>query len=389
MTLALAEEWVGLVSMRTFQRRGKTAYIFGEQHEDVPNASVLAVHPHHVATNVLQAIAAKPNETVHMYLELNNDFYNDAYRAHRMGVVDFQAVQQFNTAFSPIEKMYEAHYAGKLPKNVVTHFCNVRNRLPFGLFYLWTDVNRFIDLYANVLQPLHGTGLSAKCTKWAKTLETQFLKHVENTDASVHFFESLVLPNVNTPTWFTDIEKDIFGDVQPNALKTLLRFQDATTYYPHIVAGFRGILTLFFKHHGHHTAVLRKMKRRNKRHVDTPVIHHDATLLKGYFFHMFVFLQDVFMIGTYARMRRQGQHHVFMVGELHVPYLTLMLEPMANSVKAWKHLGDFTLHKQPAYEIPINAYLPTFKLAMENYINDPSPPMPVFGRHVSGHPSGT
>ena len=350
--LLFANTIAGLTSFRSVRRGGKHLYILGERHEDVPNEASVALHTAHAAREVLRVARSSPHEQVFVYMEADCDYFEGANRARINAAVDENEKKKWESHISPIVKMNAAHYTNALPQNVRTFFCNIRQTLPFALFYLVLNPNAFKVLFASRLNNLV-PNLDASVKRWAKKFETGFTNQVVDSHTSFDFMEAIVSPDIPTPIWMTELEIEIFKGVSPNRMKLELADLKSTqrSVYERIMNTFR------------------QFARR-----PTPVFWRtgDKEFIQTYFFNLVVFLQDVYMCNVYARMRNHAPHHIFMVGELHVLFLSVFLTPSATEVHAWEHSGDCIVNRTHP-EVPVIGSLLTYKTTLEAYLQQPSP----------------
>jgi hypothetical protein len=362
--LLSSSEWRGIISMRYFKHRARNVWLIGEQHSDIPN---------HATRVLLRALKANPEKT-HLYLEADYLKYQDA-TLHRVSkLYNPEKLELFEKEVSNLKKLHHAHYLRMIPDHVETHYCNIRGTLPFGLLYLWTNPDEFVNIFAYKLLDIPGDK-RAICKKWAKKLESAFLENITNSTETITFFESLIFPDKEMPKWFLDIELAIFKRNSENNVKFILQQLKTRDpmFYEHLRNTFMNILELQIKHHGKHTKVLKKMKRRNLRN-NTPVLQRDSKWLEPYFFMMILLIQDVYMAAMYGSLRKDGKNHLFMTGNLHIPFLLAVLAPKSLSIEAWEHKQDFLIRKE--YHTKITMNYPNLASDLDAFQEDPSPVSP-------------
>ena len=397
----LESRWVGIEHVWRMRRSdGTDILIVGEKHDAPSGASanaataVCSSQEHGIFGLLLYLIRGGDRANVYGELSRKNRAELVTMREHYDRTpTDINAV--IGPIYSTISRFFYTLAFRCVPETrAATIFCNVRHSEVFCIFSLIYMPNRFSERYLTE-ETLNRFTTTEELSNFVKGLvrrmERAFTEHITNSKDMLAFWESMVLPDREVPSWYSDITTELSGySVLRNSLKerlTELRAKNVTAYRK-VTEFYFEILGRFLRGSDRdsaaasdrkHTRVMAKLRRRAARNADmTPAMMRDQRLLTEYFGEMLALVQDLYMCVRYELERTQVKRHVFLVGNLHSRYLCWYLEKREGAAfYGWSSekgsIVPTVIIGGPPKAVSEETEFYSVDRLMQEYINDPSP----------------
>ena len=382
----LRDRWVGLFGLWTLQTPGKSLVILGEHHTSPNETTHRAVteSSDHAIYGLMEYLSAAESrdEKVTIYAELS--MWNKQNLVNMKKYID-PSTTTFPLKFSLIERFYQELIKGSINETINVNYCNIRHEPPFSLMLMTHISNGFATVY-NQSVPLQlqfttDEKRAAFVKRRISQFEKAFIKNIHNSENTIEFWLSLVLPGTTIPKWYADIVDELYPmyNTSVNSLKYALELLKNThpSDYNLLIEMYTSVLNEYLKGPKLHTVALAKLQRRVKRYSKaTPALIRDQEKIGNYFGTMLTWIQDLYVCTYYINSRNTSKHHLFLVGHGHSRFLSWFL-----SQKERRQFYGWMTPDPTKLEISTKSQSTTegafafydIKREIERYIADPSP----------------
>jgi hypothetical protein len=244
---------------------------------------------------------------------------------------------------------------------VIPFYCNIRHSVPYCILHLFYGSNPFSERYCNQWSRCmaeRDRDLRELVMRAVQRMEQALADNIKSREDTLLFWEDMVLPDREIPSWYSEIATGPFGIMVNHSdlkakLASLLK-RDAGAYRAATEFYF-DILGRFLRDADEEAALMRDRR-----------ITAILALVK-----------DLYMCVRYELERVTAQRHVFLVGNLHSRYLCWYLEKREGAAfRGWSSQGGdvpAVFVTGPAKAVSEDAEFYSVDRMMQEYIDDPSP----------------